>query len=69
MKNKEPLQLSNKTLCKVHGGTRDKIVGGPIMSTCPKCGKEFKAGRAGVNHAKYPLKTMCDECTAKVEQQ
>lgn len=66
MKNNNQIALSDDVLDQVAGGT---CCGGPIMSTCPNCGKDFKSGNAGVNHARYPLKTMCDECAAKVEQQ
>lgn len=59
-------ELSEKELEAASGGMSK--VGGPIIKTCPKCGKEFTAGSHGVNHAVYPLKTMCAECSAKLNK-
>lgn len=63
-------ELSENELEAASGGTEDiiPITGGPIIKTCPKCGKEYMAGSHGVNHNLYPLKTMCVECSAKLNK-
>lgn len=74
MENKKALEADQ--LNAVTGGVKENPtstpiimganpVGGAIMAKCAKCGKEFKAGNAGVNHNKYPLETICPECRAK----
>lgn len=57
MENKK---LENEKLLKVSGG-----FGGPIYSNCAVCGKTFQSGNAGVNHLKYPLKTVCPACAER----
>ena len=66
MENKK--EINNSLLESVSGGAvhqKAQAKGAPIMRKCPICGKEFKAGNGGVNHAMYPLKTICPYCEKK----
>lgn len=65
------VDLSEENLSNVSGGVMTKgmakVCGGPIYANCAKCGKRFQAGNGGVNHAVYPLATVCPKCAQKAK--